>query len=136
MYFRVQQRQHCEAAVFSTNAPSEEIKELFRAAAEAGPRDILKLYTPTGRLVNISASLAPNTPDTCYNLQVVAAHCNGMLLDEVGIDLLALEQRVARLEKQIRTDFDELPPGVQELKLQVDKFRNKLETTEHLSWLG
>jgi hypothetical protein len=25
---------------------------------------------------------------------------------------------------------------VQELKQQVDNFRNKLETTEHLSWLG
>ncbi|KAJ9599177.1 hypothetical protein L9F63_010354 [Diploptera punctata] len=136
VYFRVQQRQQCEAAVFNTNAPSEEIKELFRAAAEAGPRDILKLYTPTGRLVNISASLPANTPDTCYNLQVVAAHCNGMLLDEVGIDLLALENRVSQLEKKISIDFDELPPGVQELKHQVDKFRSKLETTEHLSWLG
>jgi hypothetical protein len=45
-------------------------------------------------------------------------------------------RRVARLEKQIRVDFEELPPLVQELKHQVDNFRNKLETTEHLSWLG
>jgi hypothetical protein len=44
--------------------------------------------------------------------------------------------RVARLEKQIRMDFEGLPPLVQELKHQVDNFRNKLETTEHLSWLG
>jgi len=44
--------------------------------------------------------------------------------------------RVARLEKQIRVDFEELPPVLQDLKRQVDNFRNKLETTEHLSWLG
>jgi hypothetical protein len=36
----------------------------------------------------------------------------------------------------MRMDFQELPPLVQDLKLQVDSFRNKLETTEHLSWLG
>ena len=44
--------------------------------------------------------------------------------------------RVAHLEKQIRVDFEELPPVVQDMKRQVDNFRNKLETTEHLSWLG
>jgi hypothetical protein len=33
-------------------------------------------------------------------------------------------------------DFEELPPVVQDLKHQVDSFRKKLETTEHLSWLG
>jgi hypothetical protein len=44
--------------------------------------------------------------------------------------------RVACLEKQIRVDFEELPPVLQDLKRQVDNFRNKLETTEHLSWLG
>jgi len=43
---------------------------------------------------------------------------------------------VARLEKQIRVDFEELPPVLQDLKRQVDNFRYKLETTEHLSWLG
>jgi succinate dehydrogenase/fumarate reductase-like Fe-S protein len=49
---------------------------------------------------------------------------------------VACVHRVARLEKQIRVDFEELPPVVQDLKGQVDNFRNKLETTEHLSWLG
>jgi len=53
------------------------IAELFRAAAEAGPRDVLKLYTPDGRLINICPTIAPNTPDSCYSLHVVAAHCNG-----------------------------------------------------------
>jgi high affinity cGMP-specific 3',5'-cyclic phosphodiesterase 9 len=53
------------------------VAELFRAAAEAGPRDVLKLYTPDGRLINICSTIAPNTPDSCYSLHVVAAHCNG-----------------------------------------------------------
>lgn len=53
------------------------VAELFRTAAEAGPRDILKLYTPDGRLINICPAITPNTPDSCYSLQVVAAHCSG-----------------------------------------------------------
>jgi len=60
--------EHCQAVC---------VAELFRTAAEAGPRDILKLYTQEGRLINISPAIAPNTPDTCYSLQVVATHCNG-----------------------------------------------------------
>ncbi|PSN51247.1 High affinity cGMP-specific 3' [Blattella germanica] len=112
VYFRVQQRQHCEAAEFRTDTPTEEIK---------------------GRLVNISAALAPNTPDRCYDLQVVAA---GMVQDDLGVDLAALEKRVARLERDIRAGADELPPGIIELRRQVEHFRHKLETTEHLSWLG
>ena len=52
--------------------------EVFRAAAEASPSDILKLYNTKGNLVNISAKLAENTPDTRYQLDVIAAHLNGM----------------------------------------------------------
>jgi high affinity cGMP-specific 3',5'-cyclic phosphodiesterase 9 len=52
------------------------------------------------------------------------------------VPIVSCVRRVARLEKQIRVGFDELPPIVQDLKLQVDSFRSKLETTEHLSWLG
>ncbi|XP_049769381.1 high affinity cGMP-specific 3',5'-cyclic phosphodiesterase 9A [Schistocerca cancellata] len=110
--------------------------ELFRSAAEAGPLDIVKLYGCDGRLLNISPALKDNAPDRPYRLEVVAAHCNGMLLDEVGIDIRGLEERVARLERQIRMDFEELPPSVRDLKEQVDAFRIKLETTEHLSWMG
>ena len=40
-----------------------------------------------------------------------------------------LEQSVAWLQA-------ELPPVVDELKRAVDNFKMKLETTEHLSWLG
>lgn len=69
-------------------------------------------------------------------LQVVAAHANGMLVDEVGLDVRALEARVADLERQLRASDEQLPPAIQELNNQVERFRSKLETTEMLSWLG
>jgi hypothetical protein len=67
--------------------------ELFRAAAEAGPRDVLKLYTADGRLVNISPAIPSNTPDTCYNLQVVAAHCNGEYAAVTHLKTLCFQMR-------------------------------------------
>jgi predicted nuclease with TOPRIM domain len=45
-------------------------------------------------------------------------------------------RRVAQLERRLRGEVDELPSSVMDLKRQVDHFREKLETTEHLSWLG
>lgn len=52
------------------------VSDLFRSAAEAGPHDILKLYNPKGNIINISPSLEPNSPTSCYKLEVVAADCN------------------------------------------------------------
>lgn len=49
---------------------------LFSSAAEAGPQDILKMYTPQGSLVNISNRLESNLPDAPYRLELVAAHYN------------------------------------------------------------
>ena len=53
--------------------------DLFRSATEAGPCDIVKLYTPDGRLLNISSKIPPNSPTSPYFLEVVAVHCNGEL---------------------------------------------------------
>lgn len=59
----------------------------------------------------------------------------------VETDLMrTLERRVATLERQLR-DYHEAASttpsiALQELKTLVDTFRNKLETIEHLSWLG
>lgn len=53
---------------------------LFAAAAEAGPTDILKLYTTTGNLVRISGTLPANTPQTRYKLELAAVQDNGWLL--------------------------------------------------------
>lgn len=70
------------------NFGSLSVAELFRTAAEAGPQDILKLYTPDGRLINICPAITPNTPESCYSLQVVAAHCSG----EWSVTLLLLAE--------------------------------------------
>lgn len=44
--------------------------------------------------------------------------------------------RVAELERQMRVDYEVLPPIVQDLKQEVTRFRAKLEKTEHLGWMG
>lgn len=58
-----------------------------------------------------------------------------MLQENTGADLKALEARISELERQLRTDLP-LPPAVKQLQKQVEAFREKLETTESLSWLG
>lgn len=108
---------------------------MFRSAAEAGPRDILKLYSTSGQLLNITPDLPANTLDNPYSLQVVAANGFAMLHESTGADMKALEARISELERQLKADLP-LPPAVQHLQLQVDAFRDKLETTESLSWLG
>lgn len=73
--------------------------DLFRAAAEAGPHDILKLYNPKGNIINISPGLEPNGPHTCYRLEVVAADCNS---EPLGIfKLAARESRRLRFCKSV-----------------------------------
>uniref|UniRef100_A0A8D2ZIX2 Phosphodiesterase n=1 Tax=Scophthalmus maximus TaxID=52904 RepID=A0A8D2ZIX2_SCOMX len=114
---------------------------LFRSAAEAGPHDILKLYNPKGNIINISPGLEPNSPTSCYKLEVVAADCNSEplgveLAGALGFDLSSMEKRLQGLEKKILIEASETPAVVYELKKQVDSFREKLESVEHLSWLG
>ncbi|KRT86360.1 hypothetical protein AMK59_1285, partial [Oryctes borbonicus] len=109
--------------------------DLFRSAAEAGPRDIIKLYNNAGQLLNISQDLEGNVPDQRYSLQVVAANGFAMLQENTGADLKTLEARISELERQLRADLP-LPPVVKQLQKQVEAFREKLETTESLSWLG
>lgn len=111
------------------------LTDLFRSAAEAGPRDILKLYNSAGQLLNISADLPSNTKETAYSLLVVAANGLAMLQESTGAELKLLEARVSAIERQLRSELP-LPPAVQELQREVDAFREKLETTESLSWLG
>uniref|UniRef100_A0A667YW52 Phosphodiesterase n=1 Tax=Myripristis murdjan TaxID=586833 RepID=A0A667YW52_9TELE len=116
-------------------------KYLFRSAAEAGPHDILKLYNPKGNIINISPNLESNSPNSCYKLEVVAADCNSEPLDvelavALGFDLSSMEKRLQSLERKILFETGETPAVVFELKKQVDSFREKLESVEHLSWLG
>lgn len=116
----------------------KEIKELFRNAAEAGPQDIVKLRQGE-KLLNISPHLPSNTPDSPYSLQVVGAHPGSTGMLEADL-LRALERRVSALERELREQQEVAAAApllpIRELKRQVDVFRKKLETTEHLSWLG
>jgi hypothetical protein len=125
--------------MFNVNGPKQMSfylsPDLFRSASEAGPRDILKLYNTAGQLLNISGDLPSNTPDSRYSLQVVAANGFAMLQESTGNSLKALEARVSAIERQLRSELP-LPPAVEELQRQVEEFREKLETTESLSWLG
>nr|CAD7603478.1 unnamed protein product [Timema genevievae] len=163
-----------EEVRFRTSIAPQELKELFRTAAEAGPYDILKLLTSGGQMLNINPSLPSNSVDSPYQLKIVAInckvkewpstakvrtsninpslpsnsvdsphqlkivaiHCKGMVLDGMEIDLSSFEERVSRLEKQLIEECHDLPPAVHKLKTSVDDFRDKLEKSEHLSWLG
>lgn len=66
---------------------------------------------------------------------MVAANGLAMLQEETGAELKQLEARVSAIERQLRSELP-LPPVVQELQNEVDGFREKLETSESLSWLG
>ncbi|XP_049341003.1 high affinity cGMP-specific 3',5'-cyclic phosphodiesterase 9A isoform X2 [Astyanax mexicanus] len=139
IYFTVNGRP--EQAEFPVDCPAQDVKDLFRSAAEAGPHDILKLYNPKGNIINISPQLTPNSPHSCYKLEVVAADCNSEPLGTelavaLGFDLSSMEKRLQSLEKKILTEASETPAIVYEMKRQVESFREKLESVEHLSWLG
>ncbi|XP_078795183.1 high affinity cGMP-specific 3',5'-cyclic phosphodiesterase 9A isoform X3 [Oryzias latipes] len=85
-----------EQAEFPVDCPDQDVKDLFRSAAEAGPHDILKLYSPKGSIINISTRLEPNSPSSCYRLEVVATDCShqppGAELAG-GLDLSSIEKR-------------------------------------------
>lgn len=58
-----------------------------------------------------------------------------MLQESTSSELKNLEARVAAIERQLKWELP-LPPAVEELQKEVESFREKLETTENLSWLG
>ncbi|XP_072174794.1 high affinity cGMP-specific 3',5'-cyclic phosphodiesterase 9A-like [Diadema setosum] len=125
-----------EQAEFRSDFPADDVKDVFRSAAEAGPNDILKLYNQKGNLVNISPTLEENTPDSRYKLEVVAAYCDGSVAKQLGFDIQKMESRLELLEKKVLIDGGEIPTVVYELRNKVEEFRDKLESVEHLSWLG
>lgn len=127
-----------EQAEFSSDFPADEIKDLFRCAAEAGPYDILKLYNTKGNIINISPALQENSPGSRYQLEVVAANCAscGFCDSQSGCTLEAVEARLQSLEKSLMLENGETSSVVQDIRLKVDSFKEKLESVEHLSWLG
>ncbi|XP_038645958.1 high affinity cGMP-specific 3',5'-cyclic phosphodiesterase 9A isoform X3 [Scyliorhinus canicula] len=139
IYFVVEGRP--EQAEFPSDCPAQDVKEVFRAAAEAGPYDILKLYNTKGNIINISPKLESNTRQTQYKLEVVAADCKtdslgSELAAALGFDLSAMEKRLQALEKKILVDSADMPSVMYEMRNRVESFRDKLESVEHLSWLG
>ncbi|BFZ23543.1 hypothetical protein BsWGS_26583 [Bradybaena similaris] len=137
IYFLVNGKE--EAAEFNSDDDADDVREIFRCAAEASPSDILKLYTPWKTLVNISPKLPDNTPSTRYRLEVVAADYskNGLLSPALAsFDIGAIEQRLSALEKTVYVDDGEMPQAFHELQAKVDNFKEKLENVSHLSWLG
>ncbi|XP_042872667.1 high affinity cGMP-specific 3',5'-cyclic phosphodiesterase 9A-like [Penaeus japonicus] len=134
IYFMVGSK--LEIAHFSPDIRADDVRELFRSAAEAGPGDVIKLYSHEGHLVSTGPDLTPNSSATPYRLHLVATPCNGNKISKLGIDLMDLEQRLCEVERTVATLKADLPPVVDELRRAVDTFRMKLQTTEHLSWLG
>ncbi|XP_070183681.1 high affinity cGMP-specific 3',5'-cyclic phosphodiesterase 9A-like [Littorina saxatilis] len=136
VYFVIDGRE--EQAEFRSDDESEDVRETFRAAAEAGPYDILKLYNLRGNIINISERLQPNTPDTRYNLEVVAASYSkdDSLANKIGTDLETIEKRLEDLEKKVFVENGETPHLIVELKTKAEHLKEKLEGLEHLSWLG
>lgn len=108
--------------------------DLFLGAAETGPWDVVKLQNINGEIFNIDTYIPSNGPKNSYDLHVVATGF-GMIQEGLSNDIKTLETRIANLEKRINSDLP-LPPTVQHLKNQVDVFREKLENSESLSWLG
>jgi len=135
IYFTVAGKE--EQAEFSGEDSQQEVYEIFRSAAEAGPLDILKLYNVKGHLIKISQGLEANSQADRYKLEVVATHCEGSIKSsELGVDISNLDERLRRLERIIKVDGGEMPDSFHDLKRQIDDFRTKLESVEHLSWLG
>lgn len=73
-------------------------------------------------------------------MKVVGAHPTSLGMIEADL-LRALEKRVAVLEREFQEQQAAAVSSAQthalgDLKRQMDAFKIKLETTEHLSWLG
>ncbi|KAE8278541.1 High affinity cGMP-specific 3',5'-cyclic phosphodiesterase 9A [Larimichthys crocea] len=122
-----------EQAEFGADCSAAEVKDLFRAAAEAGPHHILKMYNTNGSMLNISPRLEANSEDSYYRLEVVASD-----LKSVGmpVELNNMESRLNHLERKVIEDVGKTPDIICELKSQVESFKRKLESVEHLSWMG
>ncbi|XP_019746409.1 high affinity cGMP-specific 3',5'-cyclic phosphodiesterase 9A-like isoform X2 [Hippocampus comes] len=122
-----------ERAEFGADCTAEDVKDLFRAAAQASPHHILKLYKSNGSVVNISPMLESNSQDSYYQLEVVASDLQSIA---ITTDVGNMEQRLCHLETKAQEDAGKTPEIISDLKSQVDSFKRKLESIKHLSWMG
>ncbi|XP_062236303.1 high affinity cGMP-specific 3',5'-cyclic phosphodiesterase 9A-like [Platichthys flesus] len=122
-----------EKAEFGSDCSAEEVTDLFRAAAEAGPHHVLKMYNREGTVMKISPRLEANGRESYYRLEVVASDLQGVAK---ASDLDDMEHRLQQLEIRVLQDVGGTPDTMSELKSHVDSFKRKLESVEHLSWIG
>ncbi|XP_033991283.1 high affinity cGMP-specific 3',5'-cyclic phosphodiesterase 9A-like isoform X2 [Trematomus bernacchii] len=120
-----------ERAEFRDDCSAAEVKALFRAAAEASPRHVLKMFASDGRRMNISPKMQANDPESVYRLELVAADQSRVGMSQ---ELDSMEDRLQHLESRVMEEAGgEL---LCDLKKQVESFKEKLESVEHLSWMG
>ncbi|XP_069020314.1 high affinity cGMP-specific 3',5'-cyclic phosphodiesterase 9A-like isoform X1 [Embiotoca jacksoni] len=131
IYFTVHGK--LERAEFRADCSAADVKDLFRAAAEVGPHHILKMYNPSGSVVNISPRLEANSTESCYRLEVVASDLQSV---SVSPQLDNMEYRLHHLESKVLEDVGKSPDIICELKSQVESFKRKLESVKNLSWMG
>ncbi|KAJ0062577.1 hypothetical protein NL108_017840 [Boleophthalmus pectinirostris] len=70
IHFVVDGRQ--ETAEFGPDCSDAEVKDLFLAAAEVGPENILKLFSSDGRVLKICSNLQENDQSSSYRLQLAS----------------------------------------------------------------
>ncbi|XP_029369626.1 high affinity cGMP-specific 3',5'-cyclic phosphodiesterase 9A-like [Echeneis naucrates] len=122
-----------ERAEFGDDCSAADVRELFQAAAEVGPHHILKMYNRKGSVVNISPQLEPNTKESYYQLEVVASDTQSVMMPP---ELDNMEGRLQHLESKVIEEMGRSPEIIGELKSHVESFKRKLESVEHLSWMG
>ncbi|XP_058478531.1 high affinity cGMP-specific 3',5'-cyclic phosphodiesterase 9A-like [Solea solea] len=122
-----------EHAEFRADCSAADVKDLFRAAAEAGPNHILKMYNRDGSVVNISPRLRSNSKETYYRLEVVASNLHSVAMNP---QLNNMEERLHLLESKVMEEVGKTPDIMCELQSHMESFKRKLESVEHLSWIG
>ncbi|KAG7502829.1 high affinity cGMP-specific 3 3' [Solea senegalensis] len=122
-----------EHAEFRADCSAADVKDLFRAAAEAGPNHILKMYNRDGSVVNISPRLKSNSKETYYRLEVVASNLHSVAMTP---QLNNMEERLHLLESKVLEEVGKTPDIMCELQSHMESFKRKLESVEHLSWIG
>ncbi|XP_028255561.1 high affinity cGMP-specific 3',5'-cyclic phosphodiesterase 9A-like isoform X2 [Parambassis ranga] len=88
------------------------------------------MYSTSGRVVNISPRLEANSADSYYRLEVVASDVHSIVMP---LELDKMDDRLHHLESEV---IERTPDIICELKSQVESFKRKLESVEHLSWMG
>ncbi|XP_069377356.1 high affinity cGMP-specific 3',5'-cyclic phosphodiesterase 9A-like isoform X1 [Paralichthys olivaceus] len=91
------------------------------------------MYNREGTVVKISPRLEANSKESYYRLEVVASDLQTVAKSS---ELDNMEHRLHHLESKVNQDVGKTPDIMSELKSHVESFKRKLESVEHLSWIG